>query len=41
VISGALPVDTMLIVVGSEDNERVKNNPEWNNLVHKSWEVVR
>jgi len=41
VISEALPADTMLIVVGPEDNERVKNNPEWNNLVRKSWEVVR
>jgi len=40
-VSKALPADTMLIVVGPEDNERDKNNPEWNLLVQKEWLVVR
>jgi hypothetical protein len=40
-VSRALPYDTMLIVVGPEDKERVKNNPEWSQLVQDEWLVVR
>jgi hypothetical protein len=40
-VSEALPVDTMLVVIGPEDIERGKNNPEWNLLVQKNWLVVR
>jgi hypothetical protein len=40
-VSKALPADTMLIVVGPEDKERVTNNPEWDLLVRKEWLVVR
>lgn len=40
-VSEALPVDTMLVVIGPEDNEREKNNPEWDLLVQKKWLVVR
>lgn len=39
--SRALPANTMLIVVGPEDKERVKNNPEWSLLVKDEWLVVR
>ena len=40
-VSRGLSADTMLIVVGPEDKERVKNNPEWNLLVQDEWLVVR
>jgi hypothetical protein len=39
--SEALPNDTMLIVVGPEDKDRKANNPEWEILVQKEWQVVR
>lgn len=40
-VSRALPVSTLLIVVGPEDVEREENNPEWDFLVQKTWRIER
>jgi hypothetical protein len=40
-VSDQLPAETMVIVVGPENFNVTSDNPDWNKLVRKNWEVVR